>query len=268
MVARIGLGEHRELVVGREVERAAVDDDATDRGAVAADELGGRVHDDVGTPLEGPEQPRRGHGVVDDQGDAVLVGHPGHALEVEDVVAGVADGLGEEGLRVRSHRAAPGVEIVGVVDERDVDAPLRERVVQEVVGAAVQRGGRDDVAALLGQVHDGERLRGLTRGDGEGAGDADGGLGATFESGDPGLEHPLGGVHDAGVDVADLGQGEQVGGVGRVPELVRGRLVDRHRPGPGGGVGFLAGVDLTGLEAPLVAHRISCDADAVTTAVV
>ena len=43
--------------------------------------------------------------------------------------------------------------------------------------------------------------------------------------------------------------------MGRVAELVRGRLVDRHGPRTGGGVGLLAGVDLSGLEAPaVVAH--------------
>ena len=78
-----------------------------------------------------------------------------------------------------------------------------------------------------------------------------------FEAGDPGLDHALGGVHDAGVDVADLGQREQVGGVVAVAELVRGGLVDRHGPGPGGRVGLRPGVDLAGVEAPLVAHRVS-----------
>ena len=44
------LGHDRELAVAP-VEAARLDHDAADRRAVAAEELGGRVHDDVGAPL-------------------------------------------------------------------------------------------------------------------------------------------------------------------------------------------------------------------------
>ena len=52
-IFRPGLREHRVAVVARQVERAAVDDHAADRIAVSAQELGGRMHDDVGAVLEG-----------------------------------------------------------------------------------------------------------------------------------------------------------------------------------------------------------------------
>jgi hypothetical protein len=76
------------------------------------------VHHDVGAVLERPHQVRGGDGVVDDERHAVLVGH-GRLTprEVEEVVAGVADGLAEEGLGVGRAAAAPGVEVVGVLDE-------------------------------------------------------------------------------------------------------------------------------------------------------
>jgi hypothetical protein len=44
--------------VRAEVELPAVDDDAADRGAVTAEELGRRVHDDVGAVLERAQQER------------------------------------------------------------------------------------------------------------------------------------------------------------------------------------------------------------------
>src|SRR5690606_39361934 len=69
--------------------------------------------------------------------------------DVEHVVAGVADRLGVEGLGLGSDRGPPGVEVVGVVDEGALDAHLGQRVVEEVVGAAVERGGGHDVAAGL-----------------------------------------------------------------------------------------------------------------------
>ena len=46
------------------------------------------------------------------------------------------------------------VEVVGVVDEGDLDAQLGQRVVEQVVGAAVERRRRHDVVAGLGQVQD------------------------------------------------------------------------------------------------------------------
>jgi hypothetical protein len=54
-------------------------------------------------------------------------------------VARVREDLTEERLRVRTDSGAPLVEVVRVVDERDLDAHLRERVVELVVGAAVER---------------------------------------------------------------------------------------------------------------------------------
>ena len=56
MVGGIGIDEIGEAAGGLPVELAAVDDDAADGGAVAADELGGRVDDDVGAPLDRPDQ--------------------------------------------------------------------------------------------------------------------------------------------------------------------------------------------------------------------
>ena len=95
---------------------------AADGGAVAADELGGRVDDDVGAMLDRPAQVGRGEGVVDDQRDAGLVGDLGDGRDVEHVDARVADRLAVE------HAWSCGVialaEVLGVVrvDEDGVDA--------------------------------------------------------------------------------------------------------------------------------------------------
>ena len=52
---------------------------------------------------------------------------------------------------------------------------------------------------------------------------------AAFHRRDALLQHVVGRVHDAGVDVAQFLQAEQVGGVLGAVELVRRGLVDRHR---------------------------------------
>ena len=69
------------------------------------------------------------------------------------------------------------------------------------------------------------------------------------------------GVHQAGVDVAELAQAEQVRRVLGVVKHVAGRGVDRHGPGGGGGIGRLAGVQCSRAESPenvlFLAHDFS-----------
>jgi len=74
--------------------------------------------------------------------------------------------------------------------------------VEEVVGAAVERGGGDDLVAGAGEGKDGKGLGGLARGGGQ-RGDS------AFERGDALLKDVGGGVHQPGVDVAKLLQREE-----------------------------------------------------------
>ncbi len=237
VVRGVGFDEVGEPPTGAPVEAPRVGDRPGDRGAVAAHELGERVQHDVGAPLDGPDQVRGRHRVVDHQRDAVIVRDGRDAGDVEHVVLRVRHRLAEEGLGVRTDRRLPLLEIVGVVDEGDLDAQLGQRVVEQVVGAAIQRGRRHEVAARLGEGEDRQRLGRLAGGHSERARQAHSSGATALERVDPGLEHSLRGVHDPGVDVADLGQGEQVRRVRRIPELVAGGLVDRHGPGAGGGIG-------------------------------
>ena len=70
VIARIGRVERRlALLVLLPGKVAAVDDEAADRGAVAAEVLGRRIDDDRRAVIEGPGQDRRG-GVVHDQRNA------------------------------------------------------------------------------------------------------------------------------------------------------------------------------------------------------
>ncbi len=177
----------------------------------------------------------RGEGVVDDDRDAVLVGDRGDRLEVGHVQARVADRLEVDGL-------GPAVDGLlelgglGAVDEPELDAVLGQRVLEEVVGAAVERGAGDDVVAGAGQVEDRQRFGRLARADAQRSD-------AALESGDALLEDVGGGVHDPGVDVAELLQAEEAGGVVGVVEDVAGGGVDRDRAGLGRGIDVLAGVD-------------------------
>ena len=189
------------------------------------------------------DQVRGGDGVVDDQRHACVVRDGRDVRDVEDVVLRVGDGLGEERLGVRPHRGPPRIQVVGVLDEADLDADLGQRVVEQVVGAAVEPRTRHDVVAGVGEVEDREVLCGLT-------GRQEQRRDAAFQRRDALLDDVLRRVHDPGVDVAGLGKAEQRGGVlGAVERVGRG-LVDRQRPRVGRDVRRLAGVDLLGLERP------------------
>ena len=164
--------------------------------------------------------------------------------DVEDVDLRVADRLTEEQLRVRADSSAPLVRIVLVLNERRLDTELGERVLEQVVGSAVDRRGRDDVVAGLRDVEHRVRLGCLAACDEEGTG-------AALERGEALLDDILRRVHDARVNVAELGQREEVRGVLGVVEDVRRRLIDRRRACLGGRVGLSARVDLLGFEAPV-----------------
>jgi hypothetical protein len=202
---------------------------------VAADELGGRVDGDVRAPLNRARERGRGRRVVYDERQAVAMRDLGQALYVEHVEFRVADRLGVDGFRPVVDGLLEAV-VVGRVHEADGDAELRQRVVEEVVGAAVERGGRDDLVAAAGERQNCERLGGLARGEREPGR-------AAFERGDPLLEDICRRVHDARVDVAELLQGEEARGVVSVVEDVGRGLVDGHGPRMGGRVRLLPAVD-------------------------
>ncbi len=102
----------------------------------------------------------------------------------------------------------------------------------------------------LRDVENGVGLRGLARGNEEGGG-------APFERSNALLNNSLGGVLDAGVDVAKLRERKKVAGVVSVVKNVGRRFVDGRRACVGGGIGCSAGVNLLGFELPVAHGRVS-----------
>jgi hypothetical protein len=72
--------------------------------------------------------------------------------------------------------------------------------------AAIELAAGDEFVARLHEGVEDDQLGAMARGGGESRG-------AAFKGGAFGLEHRLGRVHDAGVDITESAQGEQVGGV-------------------------------------------------------
>ena len=79
------------------------------------------------------------------------VGDGGELLDVDDVQLGIAQRLGIDGLGLRVDGFAQAVEVVGV-DKPHGDAQPRKGVVEEVVSAAVERGGGYDFFARRASV--------------------------------------------------------------------------------------------------------------------
>ena len=114
------------LRIRREVEGSRVDDGTAERRSVSGEELARRVHDDIGAPLERAVQVRGGEGVVDDQRHAGLVRDGGDGGNIQDLVARVRDRLGEEDARFGANESVPGIRIIDVVYEVDLDTETRE----------------------------------------------------------------------------------------------------------------------------------------------
>ena len=198
---------------------------------MAADELGGGFHNDVGAVLQRAEQVRGGEGVVDDHRQMMLVGDGGDGFEVRQVGVRIAEGLEVDELGVLLDGVLELLRVLGG-DEGGGDAVARQGVAQQVEGAAVHVLGCDDVVAGLGDVAHRVFHGGRAGRDGQARG-------AAFEGRDAVFEHALGGVGQTAVDVARVRQSEAGLGVVEVVEDVGGGLVDRHRAGVGGRVGLL-----------------------------
>lgn len=114
-----------------------------------------RLVHDVGAEIEGVEEPRTHHGVVDDDdgGAARGVGGCGDAGDIDDFDKRVGRGLEEHhgGLAVE-HRDDAGD--VGGVDVVHDDAAVGGEVLEEAVSAAVEVIARDDFVAGLQQPCD------------------------------------------------------------------------------------------------------------------
>ena len=119
LITRIRLVQERKAVgVLLPVKIGAVDDDAADRGAMAADVFGRRMHDDGRTMLDRPAE-NRGGGIVDDQRYTELASDPRHFADRQDLELRVGQDFGII-KRVRasvSHRS-PWGRPVGKADLR------------------------------------------------------------------------------------------------------------------------------------------------------
>ena len=230
----IGRTELGETVRSAPVKRAAVHHHAANHRAVAAQKLGGRVVDQVGPVIKRLHQPGRSQGGVHQQGHARLVCNSRHGGDVEHIQTRVAHGLAKKKFGVGAYGGAPAIDIAGF-DKGGLDAKAAQGVVQQVLRAAVERRGGDDVRARAHQRGHTQVQRRLPAGSGDGAN-------AAFKRRHPLLQHRVGGVADARVDMASTLQVEQRGRVFARLEHKRSTQVDRYGARASGRVGCGAGM--------------------------
>ena len=132
-------------------EFAAVDDGSAERGAVSAQKLRQRMHNDVGSIFDWPQQDRRGDGVVDDQRHPVFVSHLGQLLDIANVSRRVADTLTEDGARFVIDQLFDCRGIVGL-SESNRDSLAGQNMREQRMSGSVELRNRHDIAAQFGDV--------------------------------------------------------------------------------------------------------------------
>ena len=130
-VARVLFGKLRELAALGPVELAAIHNHAAESRTMTTDELGGRMHHDIGTVFNGANQIRRTEGIVDHQRNLVLVGDFGDSVDIRNVGMRVAEGFDKDELRVALDSGFDALEVVSVNESR-FDTEVAERVLQQV----------------------------------------------------------------------------------------------------------------------------------------
>ncbi|MGY3354738.1 hypothetical protein ACVWZK_001401 [Bradyrhizobium sp. GM0.4] len=243
------IGGIRLVVTGEAVgvlgpgEISGVDDGAAERGAVTAQKLGQRMHGDVGAVIERLEQDGRCNGIVDDQRHAVGVGDLRQCFDVADIAGGIADGFGEHGAGVLVDQPFDCLGLVAL-GEAAGDALPRQDVREQRMRGAIELRHGNDVAAVIGDVDEGEMQRGLPGRDRKRAD-------AALELRDTLFQHRAGRIGDAAVAIAFGLEIEERRAVIGAVEGVGCGLVDRHGNRVRGGFGLVAGVN----SDRLVAHR-------------
>jgi hypothetical protein len=217
--------------------------DPADQVGMAAEILGGRMHDDIGAEFEGPGQQRRREGVVDNQQGLARARDLGGGGDIHDLQHGIGRSLQPDHPGLRPQRPLQGARLLQLGEGEIQPGRALAHAAEQAEGAAVQVVTGNDMIAAVQQFEQG-------RGGGH--------AGSEREAANPPLQ-----VGDAFfVSVPCRVVAARV-----LPSLVLpgtalhvGRTrVDRRHDGAGGGIGPLSGVDRPRGQAqrlaPFLTHR-------------
>src|SRR5690348_13062755 len=147
VVGSVRLAKHRKtsgVLLPR--ESPAVDDDPSERGAMAAQEFGERMHNNVRPVIDRTQQDWGGNRVIDDQRNPVFVSDVGKRGNVTDVSRGIADAFAVNGSR-------PVIDELGNVSgavrwgEADLDTLAWQDMTEQGVGGPIKLGNRNNIGA-------------------------------------------------------------------------------------------------------------------------
>ena len=111
--------------------------------------LGGRVCNDVASPLKRTAVDRSCKGVVDNKRHTMLMSHISKALYIEYIATWVRDGFTKESLGVRLECFLYFFVRSSWVDECTINAKLLQSYTKEVEGATIYRIANNDMSSCL-----------------------------------------------------------------------------------------------------------------------
>ena len=193
VIARVRLGQRRKFAARFPIEITAIDDHTANRHTMAAQPFGRRMHDQMGAEIKRPAKIGRDESGVDQQRQFGLASDRRQTGDISDLQAGVADGFTENQPCLRPNGAAKRIQITGI-DLGRGDSEARQRMAEQIVTAAVEGVGGDDMAALAHQGGDGQEQSGMARSGGHRRH-------AAIEGGHPLLENRHGRIGDARVNM-------------------------------------------------------------------
>ena len=194
---------------------------AAEHPALAIEELGRRMDDQIGAQFERALQDGRAETVVDGDQDALGVGCRGQRPNIGNFRQRVGRRFEEEQFRFRTNGCFPGGGI-GLRHKGGADAGARQDVREKLDGRPEQSGRGHDVVAVLqvGEDQGHDRRHAARRGDAV--------LG-TLERGEAFLEHGHRRIGETGVDVARFLAGKTPGRLRGALENEAGGQVQRFR---------------------------------------
>ena len=179
--------------------------------------LGGGVGHDVGPPFKRSAVDGCGESVVDHQWHAVTVGDACKLLDVENLASRVRDGFTEEQFGVGLESLFYFLFRSILIHKGAADAQLLQRNAEEVVGAAIDFIGSNDVVAGLTNIEHGIEVGSLSA-------RREHGPHPTFERSNLSGHGIVGGILQTRIEIALLFQIEKVGHLFCIIILERGAL--------------------------------------------
>ena len=223
MITGVRVCDIGELTALLPVELPAVHNDAAQSGTVSADKFCSGMDHYICAVFDGTDQIRGAEGIVDDQGQAVLMGNFCNSIDIGNIAVGIAQGLQVNRPGVFLNGVFHFTQVMGIYKSR-VDAESRQRVFQQIETAAVDGLLGHDMPAVSRQCLHSVGHRRCARGKGQRCA-------ASFQCSQPFFQHILGGIGQPSVNVAGIFQTEPVRCVLAVVEHIGSGLVNRHRPG-------------------------------------